>query len=340
MRDYPHASDLFVTDNFAKVPKHSFLYSVYIDTIAKKDAVVGALAKQVSLPKVSFDEKALNAYNRTRIVQTRAHYDPVNITFHDDCSDIIRKFLFDYYTYYYADADNSTDPGDNIEPIKFNWGYRGRARPYINNIRITSLFHGKISEYTLINPIIKNFQPSDHQASETGGMMQHQITVDYEYFLLRGGPLSAENAPGFTPGQEGTQRQSSPGDTYVGGYSEATADPSQRRIDQDQGQQGVDAVNRLRNSANGPVPSYANFGTLAKSNPFSPIRIPAINESGSVFKDTVVPGGNFDSYINTSNQAPEMPQNLAPAATRAATNNEVRSSVIVAGIDNNQGSAR
>jgi hypothetical protein len=47
----------------------------------------------------------MNQYNRKRIVQTKIKYDPIDIAFHDDGGNSIRNMWYNYYTYYYKDAN-------------------------------------------------------------------------------------------------------------------------------------------------------------------------------------------------------------------------------------------
>jgi hypothetical protein len=121
LRDYRHASKLFVADNYRLSPKYGFLFHVAFDINPNVGAnnptnpnfkdEIGMLVKSVSLPKFNIDVKKYNAYNRPNFVQTKINYETINITFHDDSADVIRNFWFDYYNYYYRDADYST--GDN-----------------------------------------------------------------------------------------------------------------------------------------------------------------------------------------------------------------------------------
>jgi hypothetical protein len=113
LRDYTHASKTFRTDAYSYAPKYKFLFHVYFDVNTDyigatqqwpQDSNFGLAVKTVQLPKYSFDLQTLNQYNRKRIVQTKINYDPINITFHDDNANLIRRLWYTYYTYYYKDA--------------------------------------------------------------------------------------------------------------------------------------------------------------------------------------------------------------------------------------------
>ena len=113
LRDYTHASKTFRTNAYGYAPKYKFLFHVYFDVNKDyigatqqwpQDQNFGLAVKSVELPKFSFELQTLNQYNRKRIVQTKINYDPINITFHDDNSNLIRRLWYTYYTYYYKDA--------------------------------------------------------------------------------------------------------------------------------------------------------------------------------------------------------------------------------------------
>jgi hypothetical protein len=130
LRDYTHASKTFRANSYGYAPKYKFLFHVYFDVNKDyigatnqwpQDQNFGLAVKTVQLPKYSFELQTLNQYNRKRIVQTKINYDPINITFHDDNSNLIRRLWYTYYTYYYKDASqvdtnmgfNPTNLGDS-----------------------------------------------------------------------------------------------------------------------------------------------------------------------------------------------------------------------------------
>jgi hypothetical protein len=198
LHDYTHASKLFVANSYALAPKHTFLFHVFFDT-TMGGAEEGMLVKQCTLPKISYDTKTMNVYNRPYIIQTKVHYDPVQITLHDDSSDVIRQFLFNYYKYYFADPDGA------------DFGYRGQDKPFLRAIRIYSLFNKKFSEYTLINPVIKNMSHPEHHVGQGGDVMQHTLTVEYETVLLSGGTSSPGTVNGFAELHYDNSQSSIPG---------------------------------------------------------------------------------------------------------------------------------
>jgi hypothetical protein len=112
VRDYTHAAKTFRTNSYQNAPKLKFLFHVYfeINTAAYSKGIAtgsnfGLEVKSVGLPKYTFDTHVMNQYNRKRIVQTKIKYNPVNISFHDDNGNMINDMWYNYYTYYYRDAN-------------------------------------------------------------------------------------------------------------------------------------------------------------------------------------------------------------------------------------------
>ena len=224
LRDWRHASKLFVDGNYAYVPKHGFLFHVAFEFSPdalespgmpknKDDRLrAGLLAKSVTLPKFSFDTKTLNAYNRPNIVQSKIKYDPISLSFHDDNSDVVNKLWQAYQRYYYLDGKGSSS--HLLNPLQQrhkyesgngstrDWGYyvgdgkKENAAPFFHAIRLYSLHNRKFSEYVLVNPNIKAFKFGDH-ASDSTNLMQADMTIEYETVIYQSGTVSATGADGF-----------------------------------------------------------------------------------------------------------------------------------------------
>jgi len=112
VRDYTHAAKTFRPNAFQYAPKFKFLFHVYFEINTAAYAVglqqgvnFGLAVKTVKLPSYSFDTHVMNQYNRKRIVQTKIKYDPIDIAFHDDNGNSVRNMWYNYYTYYYKDAN-------------------------------------------------------------------------------------------------------------------------------------------------------------------------------------------------------------------------------------------
>lgn len=207
LKDYKHATRLFVDSNYRLAPKYGFLYHVAFDLNPNlnrltNEAILeaGMLVKSAQLPKFSVESKTYNAYNRPNVVQTKIKYDPITITFHDDSADLIRYFWWNYYSHYYRDADHTTQTF--AQPSKYasrstqNWGYtpasyanNGSIERMLNAIRVYSLHQRQFTEYTLVNPTITAFKFGDH-ASAGSETMEIQMTVAYESVLYSYGQVN------------------------------------------------------------------------------------------------------------------------------------------------------
>ena len=226
IKDRQHASRLYVANNYALSPKYNWLYHVYFElndelsSIRGQDKLIehGMLAKSVDLPSFNIATKTLNNYNRPSIVQTKLGYNAININFHDDSSDVVRNLWYDYYTYYYRDADIGYDgPSGGINPVMFarskyvtgenretlnRFGYTPRKygmandNQYIKAIRIYSLHQKRFSEYTLVNPFISAFAHGSHNNGENG-ILEHTMTVNFETVLYASGYVTANTVRGF-----------------------------------------------------------------------------------------------------------------------------------------------
>jgi hypothetical protein len=115
LKDYQHANRLYVSNTYARSPKHGFLYFVSFNI--NRDAVldtrwaeqggmdtIGLLVKRIDLPKFSIAAEPINQYNRKTMVQSKLSYQPVSIDFHDDNSDITNDLWINYYKYYFTDG--------------------------------------------------------------------------------------------------------------------------------------------------------------------------------------------------------------------------------------------
>ena len=234
LRDFTHASKTFRAGLYQNAPKLKFLFHVYFDINTEAYPVslgtgtnFGLLVKDVKLPAYNFNTLQLNQYNRKRIVQTKIKYDPVSINFHDDNGSTITKLWEAYYTYYYKDGTKpdvdifrgvrggAVTGGDTqynvrtqyINSISGNddWGYIGETRTpkadaaptkpaFFKTINIFGFYQHKFTAYTLINPIITSFSHDTYNYAEIAGVMQNQMTVDYETVVYNYGAIDG-NAP-------------------------------------------------------------------------------------------------------------------------------------------------
>ena len=114
LRDYTHASKTFRSSGYNLAPRNKFLFYVYfnlntnIPAVANllsggKSSTIGLMVKSAQLPGYTMDVQTMNQYNRKRLVQTKINYNPAQIVFNDDASDLIRNMWYQYYQYYYSD---------------------------------------------------------------------------------------------------------------------------------------------------------------------------------------------------------------------------------------------
>jgi hypothetical protein len=209
LRGYAHANKIFTNNAFDLSPKFAFLFHVHFDLAPgvtyNRQSELGVLVKSVDLPKYRVDTKTYNSYNRPNIVQSKIKYEPITITFHDDTSNVIRNFWYDYYTFYYRDTDlaNPSSYQNNYKYAKENivdtayMGYttKNDQKRYLQSIRIYSFSKKKASEYVLINPIITSFQHGRHENQTDNTTLEHTMTIEYESVIYNEGPSSA--AAGF-----------------------------------------------------------------------------------------------------------------------------------------------
>jgi hypothetical protein len=91
------------------------------------------MVKTVQLPTYSITVDTMNQYNRKRLVQTKINYNPIQIVFNDDQSDLIRNMWYNYYRYYYKDStlnyDNSASINGsigNLQTLQNGFNYNTR----------------------------------------------------------------------------------------------------------------------------------------------------------------------------------------------------------------------
>ena len=211
LHDYAHADRIFHAGNYFRHPKYQFLFYVRInlnDFLSNyyEQREIGALCKSVSLPKFTMQVKNLNAYNRINLVQTKIGYDPVTFKFHDDAADIIRRFWYDYYSFYYRDSDYQD--ATYQAPHKYNprataqWGYTPRSdygtgdSQLIRSIQIFSFFQKKFSCTTLHKPLITSFQHGEHDYAQGTGLLEHTMTTQFETVTYESGSVVDGNFGG------------------------------------------------------------------------------------------------------------------------------------------------
>jgi hypothetical protein len=221
-RDYKHGSKIFVADGHALAPTNKFLFHVYftlntaeIPQLKKSlgpdgSNRIGMLVKTVKLPTFNFEVEEMNQYNRKRYIQKKINYRPLNITFHDDGSDTVRSMWYNYYNYYYSDPSHgydrkgSNNPSYNARDIYDNgrvindWGFNGSGpngyeKPaFFTDIKVYGMNRGNFTSYTLINPIITDWDHDTFDYSAGSEVMQHTMTINYETVKYGRGKVGEE----------------------------------------------------------------------------------------------------------------------------------------------------
>ena len=204
-------------------------------------ASVGLMVKTIQLPNYTVSVDTLNQYNRKRLVQTKIDYNPVQILFNDDQGDLIRNMWYNYFSYYYKDPSqqyngnpvsngtigplqtlqngfgyNTRDTYSANRPVN-DWGYIGESytdgtknigagldggKPaFFKDITIYGMSQKKYVSYTLINPMITEWQHDTYDYAQGGGTMTNSMTIRYETVKYGngaiGGTTPSSTAVGF-----------------------------------------------------------------------------------------------------------------------------------------------
>ncbi|MBR20199.1 MAG: hypothetical protein CMA64_08680 [Euryarchaeota archaeon] len=208
LRDYQHASRTFRDGNYRLAPKHKFLFYVVFNLSPTAAAIVkdetkreiSMLVKSADLPTYSFDVTTMNQYNRHRNIQSKLNFNPVNIRLHDDMSDITRNMWYAYMDYYYTDQAY-----ENYATYRYQdtynsrvarmFGYeRAHPEPFFDDIRIYSIYEKKFTEYTLINPLITNFNHDSHDHSQSD-ILENSMQLNYELVKYATGYIGGVGSP-------------------------------------------------------------------------------------------------------------------------------------------------
>ena len=220
MKDYQHASRLYVDDNFKLMPKQKFLFHVVFNTdetlfvngfSANERYELNMLVKACDLPKYDMSYEEKTQYNKKMYAGTRIAYDPVNITFHDDHADTVNAFWKKYYEYNIADSigmnsdltiSNTKDDyylfGDARKTTKFGMDTpKVRQKPYLKGIEIFVLHKQRFTSMTLVNPVIGSFSHDNLDQADGTGVMNNTMQILYETVIYKSGIVNKNSVPGF-----------------------------------------------------------------------------------------------------------------------------------------------
>ena len=224
MKDYRHASRLYIDDNHKLMPKQKFLFHVVFNTDetlfvdgfnANERYELNMLVKSADLPKYGINLEEKVQYNKKMYASTRIQYEPVNITFHDDHADTVNAFWKKYYEYHIADSvsmnsdlqisatkdslyDSIDTKGNGNRMNKYGLDTpAARGRPYLKGIEIFVLHKKRFTSMTLVNPVIGSFSHDNLDAADGGGVLQNTMNIFYETVIYKAGIINRNNVPGF-----------------------------------------------------------------------------------------------------------------------------------------------
>ena len=209
MKDYQHASRLYIDDHHKLAPKHKFLYHVVfdLDDTVSIDSFTEAerrelnmLVRAVDLPKYNMNYEEKVQYNKKMYTNTRIVYEPINITFHDDHADTVNAFWKKYYEYNVADPvqlnetvqNVSKDDYYNTERTSTKWGLdtpKKRQKPFLRNITIFVLHNQRFTSFSLVNPVIGSFSHDNMDQAAGGEVLQNQMQILYETVRYNSGVI-------------------------------------------------------------------------------------------------------------------------------------------------------
>jgi hypothetical protein len=279
IRDYQHASRTFRDGNFRLAPKQKFLFYVVFNLSPTAAAIVkdetkreiSMLVKSVELPTYTFDTTQMNQYNRVRNIQSKLNFNPINIRIHDDMADISRNMWYAYMDYYYTDQAYENFATyrykDTYGPrVARMFGYeRANHEPFFDDIRIYSIYGKKFTEYTLINPLLTNYNHDSHDHSQSD-VLENIMQVEYELVKYATGFIGGVGSPtGF--GDLHYDKKASPlspeggGTTSlfgVGGLFDATGQMSQDLASGKFGSAAIQGLRTFQNFQNVDLKSFVN----------------------------------------------------------------------------------
>ena len=218
MKDFQHASRLYIDDNFKLLPKQKFLFHVVFtidNTIPARPfsneerLELNMLVKSCELPKYDMNLEEKLQYNKKVYVGTRIKYNPVNIVFHDDHADTVNAFWKSYYEYNIADSLSVNNTGivdiakddmykKNRSATQFGMdNAQKRGKPFLKSVQIFVLHKKTFTGFTLVNPIIGSFSHDNLDQTDGGGLMTNTMQLFYETVLYSAGRVDGVSVPGF-----------------------------------------------------------------------------------------------------------------------------------------------
>jgi len=213
-KDFQHASRMFVNDNHARAPKFKFLYYVDIETDAQlysqgfgpsQKIELNMLVKRCDLPSYDFNLSERNSYNRKTYNYSKTKYNPINIHFHDDSSNIVNAFWRSYYQYMVQDGNLGAarfqdDKYRNRNFVNYGIDESRRAISGTNPLRSITIYclsRRKFVGFKLINPAIDSWKHDTLEAATGDGLLEQSCRVVYESVEMSAGSVAFDNPKGF-----------------------------------------------------------------------------------------------------------------------------------------------
>ena len=220
MKDFRHASRLYVDDTYKLMPKQKFLFHVvfqlnnnlHLDKFSNQEMYeLNMLVKRCDLPRYGMNIEEKIQYNKKMYAATRIQYDPINITFHDDHADTVNAFWKKYYEYHIADSVGITNDNminqmkddyyDSIGDRPINkYGMdvpMKRKKPFLKQIDIFVLHKQRFTSMSLINPTIGSFNHDSVDQADGTGIMENVMQIFYETVIYGSGVVNRQDIPGF-----------------------------------------------------------------------------------------------------------------------------------------------
>ena len=220
MKDYRHASRLYLDNNYQLMPKQKFLFHVvfnldesnHMGAFSPEERYeLNMLVKSCDLPKYDMSIEEKTQYNKKMYTATRIAYDPVNITFHDDHADTVNAFWKKYYEHHIADSvsmnsdlaidatrDDIYDGMMKKQTNKFGMDTPRQSKaPYLRGIEIFVLHKQRFTSMTLVNPVIGSFAHDTLDQADGAGIMSNTMQILYETVIYKSGIVNKNAVPGF-----------------------------------------------------------------------------------------------------------------------------------------------
>ena len=233
LRDYRHAKNLFYEYGLAYAPKTKFLYhclfepSPEVGNTSSSNSFafqkqIGVLVKSADLPSFRVSVENKKQYNRIKQFQTRIDYNDVNITFHDDNVGVTRALFEEYYKYYWIDGSHNVQKNARVsgpyasrdkysESVPKYGMNTGNIGPFFSSITIYQLSRQQYFAYTLVNPIITQWNHGSVEASDGSGVNENTMSIAYEAVLYSNGDIGEDSEPvAFTDPETGYDQTPSP----------------------------------------------------------------------------------------------------------------------------------